>query len=90
MKFNKAEILSPFNLGDLKKGEKVFAADNIKDLRQKVVEGNNDDIYEFNEYTQDEDLPFKTGKFGVSSYRYAYRVNDEEMLIHSNDWLKYL
>lgn len=90
MKFRMENVLSPFNKGDLKKGQMIYAADNIKDLRERVIGGKREDMFEFADYSTDEDLPFKSGKFGVNNYRYCYIVNDEEAIIHNTDWMKYI
>ena len=90
MKFNLNEVLTPFNKGNLQKGDVIFAADNIKNLRASVQNGLKTDMFEFAGYSDDEDLPFKSGRYGVTNYRYVYKVKDEEQAIHNNDWLKYV
>lgn len=90
MIFKMNEVLSPFNLGDLKEGDLIFANDNLEALKKLVLAGNSKDAFEFKEYSTNMDCPFKSGQFGVTCYRYAYKVNTDEMVFKPNSWMKFI
>lgn len=90
MTFNLSEVLSPFNLGDLKKGDKIFACDSLETLKSAVISDDQTKIFDFEEYSKNIDCPFKSGTYGVNTYRYAYKVKNEEMIFKPNSWMKIL
>lgn len=90
MVFKMEEVLSPFNRGNLKKGDLIFASDNLETLRKEVLAGSTSDVYKFEEYSTNIDSPFKSGVYGVTTYRYAYPVKNEEMTFKPNSWMKFI
>ena len=87
MTFNMEEVLSPFNLGDLKKGDKIYVNDNLEKLKN-MVQSNSTEFSDFNEYSANLDCPFKAGQYGQNTYRYAYKVKADEMTFKPNSWMK--